>query len=76
MPDGNQMPVNYRYTVQPQENVNAFKPKELDPDTSTLGIRSALFGAYFNKKYNQLPTCEWLRVVWEAIFGVLYIFGV
>ena len=70
--DGNQVPLNYRYAIQPQEKINAFKPKELDPAVSSLGIRSAALGAYYHKKYNQLPTCEWLQTVWEAIsFKVL-----
>ena len=65
-PDGSQLPLNYRYSITPQASVNAYKPKTLDPNADPIGIRAATLGAFYNKKYNKIPTCEGLRVVWEA----------
>ena len=71
--DGQQTSLNYRYTVTPSENVNAFKPKKLDDDASMLDLRAALLGAAFHKRFSQLPTNEWCKVVWEAILFYLFI---
>ena len=46
--------------------MNAYKPKKLDDALNRIGMRAAMFGAIYDKKYPQLPTCEWCKVVWEA----------
>ena len=63
---GEQAPLSFRYTVTPAEKINAYKPKKLEDNLSRVGLRAAMLGAIYDKKYQQLPTNEWCKVVWEA----------
>lgn len=65
-PDGQQRALHYRYRITPQDAINAYKPKELDASMSRVGMRSAMLGAIFKGKYNNLPQSDWVRLVWEA----------
>ena len=64
--DGSQIPLAYRYAVQPGAKVNAFKAKELSQSDDKTILRSALFGALWCNKFTQLPRCAHCDVVWEA----------
>ena len=64
--DGQQRALHYRYKISPVQKINAFKAKELDPQVSRIGIRSAMLGAYFSKKFDKMPQTDWIKVVWEA----------
>ena len=66
LPDGQQRALHYRYKLSPLDKVNVFRPKELDPNATRLGIRGAMLGAYWCKKFEKLPLSNWLKVVWEA----------
>ena len=63
---GEQVPLSFRYLLNPAANLNAYKPKKLEDNVSRIGLRAAMFGAIYDKKYQQLPTNEWCKVVWEA----------
>ena len=64
--DGNQVPLSYRYVIQPAVKVNAFKPKDLTPNDDKLNLRAAQFGAVWSSKFHTLPKTEHCDVVWEA----------
>ena len=68
MPDGSQIPLSYRYTVQANTKVNAFKPKELQQEDNAAkpDLRAAIFGSLWCSKFNQLPKAPHIGVVWEA----------
>ena len=66
MPDGSQLALSYRYTVQADQKINAFKPRELQGDDNKLHLRAALFGSLWCNKLNQLPKAPHVDVVWEA----------
>ena len=66
LPDGQQRALHYRHKLSPLDKVNALRPKELDPNATRLGIRGAMLGAYWCKKFEKLPLSNWLKVVWEA----------
>ena len=61
--DGARVPMQFRYDVQPDAMVNAFRPKQLQEFT---GARAAQFGAAYHDKYAQLPSLPHAAVVWEA----------
>ena len=65
-PDGQQRALHYRYKCEPMEKVNAFKPKELDPNLDRRNMRAAMLGAVWCKKLNKIPASNWLKVIWEA----------
>ena len=60
------MPMTFRYAVAADHKVNAFKAKEIPPTDSKLDLRSAVFGALWSNKFNQLPRTDYCSVVWEA----------
>ena len=64
--DGSQLPMSFRYVIQPAPKVNAFKPRELQPSDDKCSLRGVQFGALFNGKYNQMPRAPHCDVVWEA----------
>ena len=64
--NGEQLPLSYRYTVGPKELINAYKPKDLEPNVNKHELRSSVFGAIYKTKFAQLPTTDHCRVVWEA----------
>ena len=61
--DGTRIGMQFRYDVQPDASVNAFKPKQL---TDFTGIRAAQLGAVFHDKYAQLRGSPHAAVVWEV----------
>ena len=67
--DGSQVPMTYRYKITPDAKVNSFKPKELSPQDDKSNLRSAVFGALWCNKFNQLPKTAHCDVVWEACMG-------
>ena len=71
--DGSQVPLSFRYTVSVKDTVNAYKPKELDATVDKQNLRSSVFGAIWSKKFTQLPSNDFCRVVWEAgIWNLCY----
>lgn len=58
--------MTFRYALAADAKVNSFKAKEIPPGDNKLDLRSAVFGALWSNKFNQLPQTDYCGVVWEA----------
>ena len=58
--------MTFRYAVAADPKVNSYKPKEIAQTENKLDLRSAVFGALWSNKFNQLPRADHCGVVWEA----------
>lgn len=68
MEGGSQVPLQYRYLIQSDITVNAFKPKDLGTDDDKLALRASVFGAVFTGRYQQVPQADHCGIVWQAMF--------
>ena len=66
---GAQVPLQYRYSVVPDQKINAFRPRDLSASDDKHQLPSAMFGAVFTGSYNTLPSAEYAKVVWEAMLS-------
>ncbi|CAK8999273.1 Uncharacterized protein SCF082_LOCUS5988 [Durusdinium trenchii] len=66
LPDGQQRALHYRFKIAAKDKLNSYKPKELEGSVDKSNLRAAQLGAVFHNKYNQIPTCDWCNIVWEA----------
>jgi hypothetical protein len=64
--DGSQAPVSFRYAVSVKDTINAYRPRDLEANIDKQNLRSSVFGAIWSKKFTQLPSTDFCRVVWEA----------
>ena len=65
-PDGQQLPLQYRYKVVADNRVDAFKPKEIPASDDVGNLRSAVMGAHFNGRLTTIPKASHCTIVWEV----------
>lgn len=65
-PDGQQLPLQYRYKVVADNRVDAFKPKDIPASDDVGNLRSAVMGAHFNGRLTTLPKASHCTIVWEV----------
>lgn len=63
---GEQVPLNFRYSVTPASKVNSFKPKELPSDCDRRQLRAGQLGAVWCGRLQQLPRADHVGLIWEA----------
>ncbi|CAK9032881.1 unnamed protein product [Durusdinium trenchii] len=66
---GEQVPLNFRYSVTPASKVNSFKPKELPSDCDRRQLRAGQLGAVWCGRLQQLPRADHVGLIWEVEAG-------
>lgn len=62
-PNGEQVPMQFRYTITPKTKVNAFKPRPVEGQG--VDVRASQMGATFGGA-NGLPRTPNIAIVWEV----------